>query len=712
MKRLCFILFWKFCLILVLLKSFHVDGKKKKKEKSTKAAPRPHIIMIVADDMGWDDVSFHGSPQFPTPHIDKLANEGVILNSYYVSPICTPTRASLMTGKHPINLGIQHGTIFGTQPYGLPLGVATTPQYLRSLGYRAHGVGKWHLGFFEKEYTPTYRGFETYYGFWNGKEDYWDHTSQEDVWGTDLRNNMKAVKNETGHYGTELYTEIAERIIETHNASEPLYLYLAQQGVHSANERDPLQAPPRLLDKSPNFSSLDRRKYAAMVASLDESVGNITKALKRKGLYDNTVIVFTTDNGGAPRGFNWNQGCNYPLKGGKDTFWEGGVRGVGFVHSNLISKKRRVSYDLIDVTDWLPTFYHLAGGNVSAIQDNIDGMNVWDTIAHAEKSPRTTVLHNIDPIRKFAAIRVNQYKLIINQDAVYETTWYPRYEVEEKQDSMEEPSTLPGAVIKCGEWSESNSTPCNTTVFPCLFNVEQDPCERNNLAFSHLDRVEQLIKKLIDYQEKALPVWFPERDPSANPDEHHGYWGPWMTSKANSAILRKVIDSIPEGTVEKKHHHPRQNISHGGKIGKVFSTHAVHDEEVYEMLKDILHLAKTRKKGHIPKGNSLPKRESLAMLYDKMKEKTKVDKLMHKLQMIKKGRAAKRKGLRSKKHDSNAKAHRSSYAYSKLRHNKGRKDYKNGTKRTRVQNFMVGVEERYHSSSSSILENKEDTEET
>ena len=239
-----------------------------------------------------------------------------------------------------------------------------------------------------------------------------------------------------------------------------------------------------------------------------------------------------------------------------------------------------------------------------------------------------------------------------------------------------------------------------------------DPCERNNLAFSHLDRVEQLIKKLIDYQEKALPVWFPERDPSANPDEHHGYWGPWMTSKANSAILRKVIDSIPEGTVEKKHHHPRQNISHGGKIGKVFSTHAVHDEEVYEMLKDILHLAKTRKKGHIPKGNSLPKRESLAMLYDKMKEKTKVDKLMHKLQMIKKGRVAKRKGQRSKKHDSNAQAHRSSYAYSKLRHNKGRKDYKNGTKRTRVQNFMVGVEERYHSSSSSILENKEDTEET
>ncbi|KAJ7390387.1 hypothetical protein OS493_025640 [Desmophyllum pertusum] len=239
MREVWLHLLWKLCLVFVILNSCHVFGKKGKKERKekrpTRKAPRPHIIMIVADDLGWDDVSFHGSPQIPTPHIDKLANTGVILNSYYVNPLCTPTRASLMTGKYAVNLGVQHETVFGTQPYGLPLSEATTPQYLKSLGYRTHGVGKWHLGFFEKEYTPTYRGFETFYGFWNGKEDYWDHTSLEDVWGTDLRDNMKAVKNETGHYGTELFSEVAERIIDTHNKSEPLYLYLAQQGVHSAN---------------------------------------------------------------------------------------------------------------------------------------------------------------------------------------------------------------------------------------------------------------------------------------------------------------------------------------------------------------------------------------------------------------------------------------------------------------------------------------------
>ena len=121
-----------------------------------------------------------------------------------------------------------------------------------------------------------------------------------------------------------------------------------------------------------------------------------------------------------------NMGCNFPFRGGKDTFWEGGVRGVGFVYSKLIKKKPRVSYDLIDVTDWMPTFYHLAGGDVANIKRNIDGLNVWDTIAEGKPSPRTEVLHNIDPLRKFAAIRNDRYKLVVNQDAVYETTWHPR----------------------------------------------------------------------------------------------------------------------------------------------------------------------------------------------------------------------------------------------------------------------------------------------
>jgi len=168
--------------------------------------------------------------------------------------------------------------------------------------------------------------------------------------------------------------------------------------------------------------------------------------------------------------FRRNQGCNYPLKGGKDSFWEGGVRAVGFVHSKLLKQKGRVSTEMIDATDWLPTFYHLGGGDVNQIQETIDGMNVWDTISEEKPSPRTEILHNIDPIRKFAAIRVNNYKLIVNQDAVYKQTWHPRY-VEDQQMKKTEIKTIPGAAVDCGQWSESKGNQCNTSEFPCLFDI-------------------------------------------------------------------------------------------------------------------------------------------------------------------------------------------------------------------------------------------------
>jgi arylsulfatase A-like enzyme len=148
------------------------------------------------------------------------------------------------------------------------------------------------------------------------------------------------------------------------------------------------------------------------------------------------------------------------------------VRAVGFVHSKLVKKKARVSSKLIDATDWLPTFYHLGGGDVSGIKDKVDGMNVWNTISQDTPSPRSEILHNIDPLRKFAAIRVNNFKLIVNQDAVYKQTWHPRYEEENgKQDDQSKPKTLPGAVVDCGRRNADEKTECNTSKFPCLFDI-------------------------------------------------------------------------------------------------------------------------------------------------------------------------------------------------------------------------------------------------
>ncbi|KXJ22943.1 Arylsulfatase B [Exaiptasia diaphana] len=222
---------------------------------------KPHIVIILADDLGWDDVSFHGSPQIPTPYIDHLANNGVILNNYYVSPMCTPSRASIMTGKYPIHLGMQHFVIYAAQPYGIPLDEITLPQYLKTQGYRTAGVGKWHLGFFTKEYTPVYRGFDSFYGFWNAKTDYWNHTSYENnFWGIDMRNNMEPVATDSGVYGTELFTREAVNVIHNHDVNQPLFLYLAHQAAHSANPNQPLQAPQDKINVRSCDTCSDKRR--------------------------------------------------------------------------------------------------------------------------------------------------------------------------------------------------------------------------------------------------------------------------------------------------------------------------------------------------------------------------------------------------------------------------------------------------------------------
>lgn len=140
---------------------------------------KPHIIVIVADDLGWNDVGFHGSNQIPTPNIDALAYSGIILQNYYVNPICTPSRSALMTGLHPIHTGMQSGVLVGAAPYGLPLKHKILPQFLNDLGYKSIAVGKWHLGSHSANYTPVNRGFDSHVGYWTGHEDYYDHTAQE-----------------------------------------------------------------------------------------------------------------------------------------------------------------------------------------------------------------------------------------------------------------------------------------------------------------------------------------------------------------------------------------------------------------------------------------------------------------------------------------------------------------------------------------------------
>ena len=180
-------------------------------------ATKPNILMLVMDDLGWNDTSYKGS-DIPTPNIDKLANEGIRLQQYYVQRLCSPTRSAILADRYPYHMGLAAGVIRPGRPYGMPLNQTTLANELKKGGYITHIVGKWHLGMCKWEYTPTYRGFDSFYGYYNGAEDYFTHyRSEGEYHGIDFRNNTKPVTNKSGFYSTNLFSEAIEQIINNHD---------------------------------------------------------------------------------------------------------------------------------------------------------------------------------------------------------------------------------------------------------------------------------------------------------------------------------------------------------------------------------------------------------------------------------------------------------------------------------------------------------------
>lgn len=278
-----------------------------------------------------------------------------------------------MTGKHPIHTGMQHTVLYAPEPRGLPLTERLLPEHLRRLGYATHCVGKWHLGHYRREYLPEQRGFDSHLGYWTGHQDYFDHTAEErGMYGLDMRRGMEVAHDLTGHYTTDVLAAESVRLIEEHAAQtngtgRPMFLYMAHAAVHSGNPYNPLPAPDATVAQlAGRIADVDRRRFAAMMVHLDRSVGAVVEALERTQMLANTIVVFSTDNGGAAAGFNINAASNWPLRGVKNTLWEGGVRGAAFVWSpRLVSSNGgRVAEQKMHIMDWLPTLYRAAGGNV------------------------------------------------------------------------------------------------------------------------------------------------------------------------------------------------------------------------------------------------------------------------------------------------------------------------------------------------------------
>ncbi|KAL0280628.1 UNVERIFIED_CONTAM: hypothetical protein PYX00_001860 [Menopon gallinae] len=512
--------------------------------------PKPHIIFILADDLGYNDVGFHGSNQIPTPNIDALAYTGIILDNYYVAPVCTPTRAAIMTGKYPIHTGMQHSVILGSTPYGLGLNEKLLPQYLKINGYTTRAIGKWHLGHFRKEYTPEFRGFDSHYGYWLGRQDYYDHSSMDAnlFWGYDFKRGLNSSWDDYANYSTDLYTEEAVKIIREHDTSKPLFLYMAYQAVHSGNIYNHLQAPPEVIDKFSYIKDENRRKFAGMLSAMDYSIGEIISALSERDILDNAIIVFSTDNGGPAAGFDDNAASNWPLRGVKATLWQGGVKAAGFIWSPLLPSGV-ISKGLMHAADWLPTLLHAATGK-DPLLTRIDGQDMWKTFSDSQPSGRNEVLLNIDPIEKLSGLIHRNWKLVKGRARGGDwDKWYGPSARDEEYNwaalwackaakSLNSILPLPAktaieklrqeASLSCNSAALESQTDDNSTEYVYLFDISKDPCETHNLANTERARLDMMNAILQKYMEGMAKPRNKKSDPRSHP-KYFGYqWVNWM----------------------------------------------------------------------------------------------------------------------------------------------------------------------------------------
>lgn len=413
---------------------------------------RPHIVYILADDLGWADVGWHGG-EIQTPNLDRLAAAGARLEQFYVQPVCTPTRAALFTGRYPMRYGLQVGVVRPWAQYGLPLEERTLPQALKEAGYATAITGKWHLGHIQPAYLPTRRGFDHQYGHYNGAIDYFIH---ERDGGFDWHRDDQESRDEG--YSTHLIAREAVARIAGHDASRPLFLYAAFNAVHS-----PHQVPDRYTQPYRHLPE-PRRTYAGMLAALDEAVGQIAEALDEKGIRNDTLILFSSDNGGPAPGRVTSNG---PLRGAKATLYEGGVRVPAFATwPGRIAPGSEVTAPL-HIVDWYPTLLKLAGAPLEQPQP-LDGLDAWPTIAEGKPSPHGEILLNAAP--HAGAIRVGDWKLIVRAAGATE-----RGDV----GGGETPEAPLGEGLGSAPVVE-------------LFNLAEDPFEQHDLAAMDPERVDQL----------------------------------------------------------------------------------------------------------------------------------------------------------------------------------------------------------------------------
>ena len=414
---------------------------------STLAATQPHLLYVTVDDLGWKDVGYHGS-SIRTPTIDRLAAGGARLEHFYVQPYSTQTRAAVLTGRYPMRYGLQTMQIQWFSAFALPEDERTLPQALREAGYRTVLIGKWHLGHASKSAWPDQRGYDHFYGHLTGQIDYFkktDRGGRPDWWRND-----KAIKEE-GH-ATTLMAREAVAIVSRHDKTKPLFLHLA-----FAAPQAPHQGAKPFID----FYHADDQKlraYRAMISAVDSALKEVMDALDRRGMQQETLVVFHAATGGAVRreqpsgdgDTDANVANNGPYRDGRGSLYEGALRAAalvwwpGHVPPGIVTAR-------IHAVDLYPTLLLRAGGDLEQ-RKPLDGVDLWPTIAEGKPSARREALLNVEDFR--GAIRVGDWKLIVQ-------------------------ATLPGSVQ--------------------LYNLRADPSEEDNQAERESERVRTMLGRLTEF---------------------------------------------------------------------------------------------------------------------------------------------------------------------------------------------------------------------
>ncbi len=412
------------------------------------AESRPDIVFIMADDLGWADVAFHGG-NAPTPNLDRLAREGLELGQHYVAPVCSPTRTGLMTGRCWSRFGVntpQNGL-------ALPAGTITMARALKSVGYDTCLTGKWHLGSLP-EWGPNHYGFDHSYGSLAGGVSPWNHRYKQGPYTYTWHRNETLV-DEPGHV-TDLITAEAVKWIES-RGTNPFFLYVPFTAVHL-----PVKEPEEWLARVPDSIEGDvPRHYAACTMHLDDSVGKIVAALEKKGRRRNTLLIFTSDNGGSTAENNDLKypddncpngklpGNNRPLRGQKGTLYEGGIRVPAVVSWPDGAKPGKVDCP-VQITDWMPTFCALAGYRAET-DLRWDGTDITRLLTDHVPLPERP-LYSVGTRWDARTLRLGDWKLIVSG---------------EKEKLKVE-----------------------------LFDIAKDPSESENLAEQQPERAKQLIAQM------------------------------------------------------------------------------------------------------------------------------------------------------------------------------------------------------------------------